>query len=178
MSQTAAKSATHSAAQAPSFPSAVHAGLSAVVSLTVAEPDTAVCLRSGDVPVLGTPRLIALCEEASCRALEGRLGTDRTSVGSRVQFDHLVAVPIGSTVTAEATLEKVEGRRLIFTITVALDAEDRAALVGAGRLTRVVVHRPAFLAKLANAERDESVAAAPSDAGTDVGAGTDAGARS
>ncbi len=104
-------------------------------------------LRSGDVPVLGTPRLVALCEEASCRTLDGRLGPDRTSVASRVQFDHLVPVPVGSTVVAEATLEKVEGRRLSFTISVELEADDRAALVAAGRLTRVVVNRPAFLAK-------------------------------
>jgi fluoroacetyl-CoA thioesterase len=80
-------------------------------------------------------------------ALDGRLGPERTSVASRVQFDHLVPVPVGSTVTAEATLEKVEGRRLVFTISVELEADDRAALVAAGRLTRVVVHRPAFLAK-------------------------------
>jgi fluoroacetyl-CoA thioesterase len=134
-------------AQVPSLPSAVHAGLSASVSLTVTESDTAISLRSGDVPVLGTPRLVALCEEASCRALDGRLGPDRTSVASRLQFDHLVAVTVGSTVTAEATLEKVEGRRLNFTISVSLDADDRAALVAAGRLTRVVVHRPTFLAR-------------------------------
>ncbi len=169
MPQIASKRDAKSAAQAPPLPSAVRAGLSAAVSLTVAEPDTAVSLRSGDVPVLGTPRLIALCEEASCRALDGRLGPDRTSVGSRVQFDHLVAVPVGSTVTAEATLEKVEGRRLIFTITVALDAEDRAALVAAGRFTRVVVHRPSFLAKLARAGCDEQVAAASSGADADAG---------
>jgi fluoroacetyl-CoA thioesterase len=121
--------------------------MTASVSLTVAESDTALSLHSGDVPVLATPRLVALCEEASCKVLEGRLGAGRTSVASRVQFDHLVPVPVGATVTAEATLEKVEGRRLVFTISVALDAQDRAALVAAGRLTRVVVDRPAFLAK-------------------------------
>ncbi len=121
--------------------------MTASVCLTVAESDTALSLHSGDVPVLATPRLMALCEEASCRVLDGRLDPGRTSVASRVQFDHLVPVPVGATVTAEATLERVEGRRLVFTISVALDADDRAALVAAGRLTRVVVDRPAFLAK-------------------------------
>ena len=115
--------------------------------LTVTESDTALSLHSGDVPVLATPRLVAICEEASCQVLEGRLAPGRTSVASRVQFDHLVPVPVGATVTAEATLEKVEGRRLVFTISVALDAQDRAALVAAGRLTRVAVDRAAFLAK-------------------------------
>lgn len=129
------------------MPSGVAAGLSASVHLTVTETDTAQCLRSGDVPVLGTPRLVALCEEASCRALDGHLGADRTTVASRLQFDHLAPVPVGATVTAEATLEKVEGRRLVFTLSVSLDADDRAGLVAAGRLTRVLVDRPAFLAK-------------------------------
>lgn len=115
--------------------------------LTVTDTDTATRLRSGDVPVLGTPRLVALCEEASCLALDDRLGADRTSVASRLQFDHLSPVPVGATVSAEATLERVEGRRLVFTLSVTLDADDRAGLVAAGRLTRVLVDRPAFLEK-------------------------------
>lgn len=151
------RSGPQSPARALILPGAVHAGLSASVSLSVTETDTATSLRSGDVPVLGTPRLIALCEEASCRSLDGRLAQGCTSVASRVQFDHLVPVPVGSTVRAEATLEKVEGRRLVFTISVTLDAVDRAALVAAGRLTRVVVQRPAFLAKAGCAETPPGV---------------------
>lgn len=123
------------------------AGLSATVQLTVSDADTASCARTGDVPVLATPRLVALCEEACCRTLEGHLLEDRTSVASRIQFDHLVPVPVGATVRAEATLEKVEGRRLVFTLSVVLDSESRGGLVAAGRLTRVVVQRSAFLAK-------------------------------
>lgn len=115
--------------------------------LTVADADTATCMRSGDVPVLATPRLVALCEEASCQAIDDHLPRDRTSVASRIQFDHLVPVPVGCTVQAEATLEKVEGRRLVFTVSVAIDGTDRAGLVAAGRLTRVVVDRAAFLSK-------------------------------
>lgn len=109
----------------------------------VAPGDTAVAMRSGDVPMLATPRLVALCEEAACLAVAGTLGEGRTSVGVRVQFDHLAPVRVGSEVTAEATLEKVEGRRLIFTVT----ATDAAGLVGAGKMTRVVVEVEDFLAK-------------------------------
>jgi len=60
-----------------------------------------------------------------------------------VQFDHLAPISTGSEVTAEATLEKVEGRRLVFTVT----AADDAGLVGAGKVTRVVVDSEDFLAK-------------------------------
>ena len=87
--------------------------------------------------MLSTPRLIALCEEASCRALDGVFDESKTSVGVRVQFDHLAPVRPGSDVTAEAVLERVEGKRLTFTVT----ANDAAGLVGrrVGALTRVVV---------------------------------------
>jgi predicted thioesterase len=118
-------------------------GRSGRASLVVGERDTAVALGSGDVDVLATPRLISLCEEATVVAVAGVLGAGRTSVGVRVQFDHLAPVRVGSQVTAEAVLEKVEGRRLTFTVS----ATDAAGLVGAGRVTRVVVDIEGFLAK-------------------------------
>jgi predicted thioesterase len=118
-------------------------GRSGRASLVVGDQDTAAALGSGDVEVLATPRLISLCEEATLQAVSGELGTGQTSVGVRVQFDHLAPVRVGSHVTAEAVLEKVEGRRLVFTVT----ATDAAGLVGAGRVTRVIVDIESFLAK-------------------------------
>ena len=61
----------------------------------------------------------------------------------RVQLDHLAPSAVGSHVTAEATLEKVEGRRLIFTVSV----EDERGLIAAGKVTRVVVDVERFLDK-------------------------------
>jgi fluoroacetyl-CoA thioesterase len=116
-------------------------GLSARVELEVADADTAESFRTGDVPVLSTPRLVALCEEASCRAVTGHLAAGSTSVGKRVQFDHLVPVSVGRTVWAEATLDRIEGRRLTFTVSVS----DGTGLVAAGKVSRVVVDRTAFL---------------------------------
>jgi fluoroacetyl-CoA thioesterase len=118
-------------------------GLSARVSLVVGAGDTAPAMRSGTVEVLGTPRLIALCEEAAGLALADSLPHTHTTVGVRIQFDHLAPVRPGSELTAEAVLERVEGRRLVFTIS----ASDSSGLVGAGRLTRVLVETEAFLAK-------------------------------
>ncbi|HMK63469.1 MAG TPA: hotdog domain-containing protein, partial [Acidimicrobiales bacterium] len=106
--------------------------------------DTAPAMRSGDVEVLATARLVALCEEACCLAVAGALRQPQTSVGVRVQLDHLAPLRVGSTVTAEATLERVEGRRLKFTVS----ASDDAGLVAAGRMTRVVVDVEAFVAKV------------------------------
>ena len=117
-------------------------GLSARIDLVVTADDTAEALGSGSVPVLGTPRLIALCEEASCLAVDDHLAEGETSVAKRVQFDHLVPVGVGGTVSAEATLDRVQGRRMTFTVSVS----EGGSLVAAGRVTRVIVGRAEFLA--------------------------------
>ena len=122
---------------------AIEIGLTGKVSMTVADADTALAMRSGEVDVLATPRLVALTEEACCAALAGALPPAKTTVGVRVQLDHLAPVRVGRAVTAEATLERVEGRRLVFTVSVS----DDAGLVAAGRMTRVVVETESFLAK-------------------------------
>jgi fluoroacetyl-CoA thioesterase len=120
-------------------------GASATVDLTVADADTAISMLSGEVPVLATPRLVALFEEAAMKAIAGQLGPNETSVGMRVQVDHLAPTAVGDVVTAEATLVDVEGRRLVFTVS----AKDHRGLVGAGKVTRVVVDLGRFLDKLA-----------------------------
>ena len=112
--------------------------------MKVADEDTAEAMRTGTVPVLATPRLIALCEEAACRAIEGHLAENCTSVAKRCQFDHLVPVGVGGTVWAEATLDRIEGRRLVFTLSVS----ESAGLVAAGKLIRVVVDRETFLSNV------------------------------
>jgi len=113
------------------------------VKLVVSEADTAIAMGSGDVPVLATPRVVALAEEATVAAVAGVLAAGDTTVGMRVQLDHLAPTPIGGEVVAEATLEKVEGRKLTFTVSV----NDARGLVAAGKVTRVMVDRERFLDK-------------------------------
>lgn len=112
-------------------------------SLVVGERDTARALGSGDVDVLGTPRLIALCEEATVAALADELDDDVASIGMRIQIDHLQPTPVGGAVTAEAVLDKRDGRRLTFTVSVS----DSVGLVAAGKITRALVNRSSFLEK-------------------------------
>ena len=121
----------------------IEIGLTGRATLQVTEADTAATLRSGDVPVLATPRLVGLCEEACVEAIRGGMAPGLTTVGMRVQFDHLAPTGVGRSVTAEATLERVEGRRLTFTVA----ASDVGGLLGAGKLTRVVVEVEPFLKK-------------------------------
>ena len=123
---------------------ATHPGLSAHCDLTVTAADTAEVIGSGSVPVLATPRLIALCEQASCLAVDATLSEGCTTVAKRLQFDHLVPVAVGAAVRAEATLDRIEGRRLIFTLSVT----SSAGLVAAGKLVRVIVDRTTFLSSV------------------------------
>jgi predicted thioesterase len=119
------------------------AGLKGEARLVVGDGDTARALGSGSVDVLGTPRLVALLEEATVDAVEGRLDNGLTPVGMRVQVDHLQPTPIGAEVFAEAYLDKIDGRRITFTVT----ASDSGGLVAAGKVTRVVVDVNRFMSK-------------------------------
>jgi fluoroacetyl-CoA thioesterase len=126
---------------------ALRPGLSATASIVVSEADTAIALRTGDVPVVATPRVVQLAEEASVQAVAGELDDDSTTVGYRVQLDHLAPTAVGGSMNAEATLETVESRRLTFRVSVT----DGRGLVAAGKITRVVVERARFLEKAAGA---------------------------
>ena len=119
------------------------AGLKGEARLIVGDGDTARALGSGSVDVLGTPRLVALLEEATIDAVEGFLDNGFTTVGMRVQVDHLQPTPVGAEVFAEAYLDKIEGRRITFTVT----ASDSGGLVAAGKVTRVMVDVNRFMSK-------------------------------
>ncbi|MBM6402053.1 thioesterase family protein [Phycicoccus sonneratiae] len=122
----------------------LHPGRSAEVIRTVSDADTAAALGSGDLPVLGTPRLLAWAEAATVAALAGALDEGATSVGTRVVLDHLAPSAVGSEVTVRAALAAVDGRRL------ALDVEATAAdgtVLGRGTVERVVVDGARFTAR-------------------------------
>lgn len=129
----------------PHEPIPVSPGTHAELTHTVTDADTAAAVGSGDLPVLGTPRLLALAEAVTVRALTALLGPERTSVGTRVSLEHLLATPVGGTVTVRAEVVYVDGRLVRFSI-VAEDAARR--LVGQGEVTRVVVDRERFLKRV------------------------------
>jgi fluoroacetyl-CoA thioesterase len=118
-------------------------GRRATVTLAVAEEDTARAVGSGDVPVLASPRVLALAEQAAVKALGGALPEGKTSVGAWAELEHRLPSYVGETVAAKATLLGVHGRRLEFSISVtAGDGEDEVAHV---RHHRVVVSRSRFV---------------------------------
>src|SRR5690349_23124694 len=92
----------------------VAAGQRASVSAVVADEDTAISAGSGDVPVLATPRLLALAEAAAVAAIAPHLAPGMTSVGTSASLEHRRASPVGAEVVVEAELTEVDGRRLMF----------------------------------------------------------------
>ncbi len=133
--------------------------LTARLTFTVDGEDTARALGSGDLEILATPRLLAWCEAATCQAARSRLGDDaaaRTSVGTRVQLDHLLATPVGVLVEVSAEPVHFDGRLLEFDVTAIDHAGPDGAerLVATGRVRRVVVDRDRFLARLPQAADD------------------------
>lgn len=119
----------------------VAVGLIGQARLVVGADDTATAVGSGDVDVLATPRVVALCEAATVDAVAGRLDEAATTVGTRVELNHLRASRVGDTVTARATLTEVEGRRLTFDV----EAVDGEHIVASGVVVRAVVDRARFL---------------------------------
>ena len=121
-------------------------GQNATLEFTVGEDDTAIAVGSGDLAVLATPRLVAWCEAAACAAIADSMPEGQTSVSTRVQFEHLVASPVGESVSATATVGYVDGRLVRFEV-VASHSRD-GKVVGHGEATRVVIDRERFLSRV------------------------------
>ena len=116
-------------------------GLEAAFRYVVTGADTAAAIGSGAVPVLATPRVLALAERATVEAVAGALEAGATTVGTRVELDHLAPSPVGAELSVRAVLERVDGRRLQFAVRLI----DGDRVVARGLVTRVVVDAAAFV---------------------------------
>ena len=124
-------------------------GTSAVGRFTVTAAATATALGSGDVPLPATPRVVAWLEAATVACLDDVLDEASTSVGTRVEIDHLLASPVGAHVTAAVSVTEVDGRRVSLDVAAEHRLGDGApVLVASGRVVRAVVDRERFLSRL------------------------------
>ncbi len=119
--------------------------MTATLTFTVTSDDTAAAVGSGDLPVLGTPRLLAWAEAATCAAVTQELAPEQTSVGTHVSLQHRRASAVGEEITVRADVAGRDGRHLRFAVS-ALDSS--GAEVGQGEVARVIVDRERFLARL------------------------------
>jgi predicted thioesterase len=116
------------------------------LTFTVTSEDTARAVGSGSLEVLGTPRLLAWCEAATCAAIEDDLGDGETSVGTRVALEHSAASALGASIEVLASLVYTDGRLRRFSVA----AREGGKVVGTGEITRVVVDADRFLERLQN----------------------------
>jgi len=121
----------------------LYIGLSHTSTTEVTHSLTAIELGSGDLPVLATPAMIALMENAAMLTVATLLPEGSTTVGSLVNVSHLKASPIKCAIKAIATLTEIEGRKLTFSVR----AEDETGLIGEGSHIRYIVDRNKFMAK-------------------------------
>lgn len=116
-------------------------GMSASVAFIVDASSTARALHSGDVEVLGTPKVVALVEEAAVAAIGPGLEPSQTTVGTHLTVDHLAPTHVGREVVATAHVVDVSGRRVHLDVTVT----EAGRNVAVGTHERVVVDRERFL---------------------------------
>ena len=109
----------------------------------VTENDTAKVVKSGSLPVLATPVLSALMEEAACDAVKEGLAEGETTVGGFIGLAHKQPTLVGSTVRAEATVTVVKGKK----ITLHLIAYDEGGEIGEAEHIRFVVEAKPFMEK-------------------------------
>ncbi len=100
-------------------------------------------------PVLATPVMIMIMENAALDAVRPFLDPSESAVGTVITIRHLAATPVGHRVRAEAEVTKVEGRRIEFTVT----ASDETEEIGSGTHERMVVDRQRLAQRLAAKSR-------------------------
>ena len=104
---------------------------------------TAAAVGSGLLPVYGTPFMTALMENAAQSAIAPFLEEGRGSVGTHLDVFHNAPTPVGMTVTCESELTAVEGRKLVFKVSL----HDEKGPVGGGVHERFIVNDAKFAAK-------------------------------
>jgi fluoroacetyl-CoA thioesterase len=110
-------------------------GLEATVQRVVQHENTIQALNPALPAVLSTPSMIGMLEHASVLAVEPELPAGTISVGTRIEVDHLKAVPPGAMVQLRARLVEHRGRFMIFDV----EAKSGEDVIGRGRVFLAIV---------------------------------------
>lgn len=122
----------------------IEIGLTFTSHLTVTDVVTAVVMGSGDLPVLATPAMSALMENAAMLAVAPHLPEGCTTVGGHIDISHLKPTPVGETVTATAVVTGVEGKKIEFKV----EARCGDTLLGEGSHLRFIIDKEKFMSRL------------------------------
>lgn len=124
----------------------IRLGQTASITRTVRHADTAEAVGSGDLPVLGTPVLVAWLEAAAVAVVGST--PEQTTVGTRVGIDHNRASAVGSAITCTAEVVEIDGRLLTFKVRATQEVDGQEVLVGRGVVTRAIIERERFMARV------------------------------
>ncbi len=119
-------------------------GLRHMSELTVTDAVTAVKMGSGDMPVLATPAMMALMENAAMLAVANELPEGCTTVGGHISSSHLRPSKIGDVIRAVAEVTRIDGRKIEFKVA----AFSGDVLIGEGNHLRFIVDRERFMSKI------------------------------
>ena len=120
----------------------MQAGLKHISVMEVTQDKLAENIGSGDMPVLATPAMMALMENAAMLAVAPYLPEGSSTVGGQISSSHLRPTALGKKFSAEAELVSVEGRKLRFRISA---HDEEGNLLGEGEHLRFIVEREKFL---------------------------------
>lgn len=118
-------------------------GIKGTANLLVDQSTTAQTVGSGNVELLSSAIMIAMMEKAAWTGVSSYLPNGHGTVGIMVNVKHIKPTPVGMSITCEAELTEVNGKRLLFRVT----ASDKKGLIGEGIHERVIVDEAAFQAK-------------------------------
>ena len=122
----------------------IEIGLKHTSELTVTDAVTAIVIGSGDMPVLATPMMMALMENAAMLAVKDKLPEGSTTVGGHIESSHLKPSKVGDKVSVTAEVTNVDGKKIEFKVA----AYSGDTLLGEGTHLRFIVDRERFLSKL------------------------------
>lgn len=118
-------------------------GIKGQTETTSHKENSAAAMGSGNLDVFATPAMVALMEQAAWQSLADHLEPGQSTVGTLMNIRHLSATPLGMKITAEAVLEEIDRRRLVFTV----KAFDEKGLIGEGTHERFIIDTEKFMSK-------------------------------
>lgn len=122
----------------------IEIGIKGHQETTVTAADVASSVGSGTLQVFATPIMVALMEKAAFLSIEPLLERGQSSVGTRINIEHVRSTAMGKKVWAESEVIAVDRRKLSFKVA----AYDEKGLIGQGEHERFIIDIEKFLSKV------------------------------
>lgn len=118
-------------------------GIKNKITITVTDDKTAKVMGSGILDVFATPAMVALMEQTAAESVQPHLDEGVTSVGTKINVEHLSADPVGIEVSCESELVEIDNRKLCFNIV----AFDKHGVIGKAYHERFLIKSQSFMEK-------------------------------